>query len=385
MQTMNVLFSIFVMLGAVAGVLGMGLLVIGAICVAQLDSDRWGRDSVMAHTLAPALTRLTANIGVEVHGLDLGRGLDDQVLGLLRTAVAEHHMVVLRDQHLSADQHAAVAIAFGPILPSPVQMATGARTVTVSTIEDTASRPPAGFPWHTDLSWTARPPAFGFLSAVTIPEFGGDTIWASTAATFDALPPDAREQCERSTLLHAPDPSLLASVERHHGTKVAERLRRDHPGVEHPLVTTHPITGRRSLFLSPLYARRIVGPLGMRRPCVERAELDARRPACPGAVEVVRGRFRDLGRDVDLPPGADGPSPPTARHATVRHRSAVTLQRCSGEVGHRRPRDAERRIRGAHQADDERTGCSNHGVARTPERVVRSAQAGRAELDCPLE
>jgi taurine dioxygenase len=217
----------------------------------------------MAHTLAPALTRLTANIGVEVHGLDLGRGLDDQVLSLLRTAVAEHHMVVLRDQHLSADQHAAVAIAFGPILPSPVQMATGARTVTVSNIEDTASRPPAGFPWHTDLSWTARPPAFGFLSAVTIPEFGGDTIWASTAATFDALPPDAREQCERSTLLHAPDPSLLASVERRHGTKVAERLRRDHPGVEHPLVTTHPITGRRSLFLSPLYARRIVGPMGI--------------------------------------------------------------------------------------------------------------------------
>ena len=215
-----------------------------------------------AQALAPALTRLTASIGVEVHGVDLGRELDDEVLGLLRNAVAEHHMVVVRDQHLSADQHAAVANAFGPILPSPVQLVTGAQPATVSTIEDTASRPPAGFPWHTDLSWTARPPAFGFLSAVSIPEFGGDTMWASTAATFDALPPDVREQCERATLLHAPDPSLLASVERHHGKKVAERLRRDHPGVEHPLVTTHPVTGRRSLFLSPLYARRIVGPLG---------------------------------------------------------------------------------------------------------------------------
>ena len=217
----------------------------------------------MAHTLAPVVSRLTANIGVEVHGLDLGRGLDDQVIGLLRTAVAEHHMVVLRDQHLSADEHAAVALAFGQIVPSPVQMVTGERTVTVSTIEDTASRPPAGFPWHTDLSWTARPPAFGFLSAVTIPEFGGDTIWASTAATYDALPRDARQVCERSTLLHAPDPSLLASVERHHGTKVAQRLRRDHPGVTHPLVAMHPITGRRSLYLSPLYAREIVGPLGI--------------------------------------------------------------------------------------------------------------------------
>ena len=216
-----------------------------------------------AHTLEPALTRLTASIGVEVHGLDLGRGLDTRVLGLLRIAVAEHHMVVLRGQHLSTDQHAAVARAFGPILRSPVQMATGVQTVTVSTIEDTASRPPEGFPWHTDLSWIPRPPAFGFLSAVTIPEFGGDTIWASTAAMFDALPPDVRERCERSALVHAPDPSLLASVERHHGTTMAERLRRDHPGVEHPLVATHPITSRRSLFLSPLYAHRMVGPPGV--------------------------------------------------------------------------------------------------------------------------
>jgi taurine dioxygenase len=63
-------------------------------------------------------------------------------------------------------------------------------------------------------------------------------------------------------VVHAPDASLLASVERHHGALVAARLRRDHPGVEHPLVRTHPITGRKRLFLSPLYATRIVGPAG---------------------------------------------------------------------------------------------------------------------------
>lgn len=223
----------------------------------------------MRASLVPSITRLTASIGAELHGIDLSEVdragvLDDSIVGLLRTAVAEHHVVVLRDQFLTGDQHAAVADAFGSILLSPVQLAKGVRTAmpSVSTIEDTAARPPAGFAWHTDVSWTDRPPALGFLSAVVIPAFGGDTIWASTAAVFDELSPVLQERCERSTVLHAPDESLLASVERHHGAEVAARLRRDHPCVEHPLVRVHPITGRRGLYLSPLYARRIVGPVG---------------------------------------------------------------------------------------------------------------------------
>jgi taurine dioxygenase len=208
--------------------------------------------------------RLTANIGVELRGVDLRAGIDESIVDVLRTAIGEHHVVVLRRQHLSAEQHATLARAFGPIQASPVQLAAGRQGAEgpVSTIEDTAARPPAGFPWHTDVSWTSEPPGLGFLSAVVIPEFGGDTIWASTAAIYDALPPEVRQLCEESTVFHAPDASLLASVERHHGAEVANRLRRQHSGIEHPLVQTHPITGRKSLFLSPLYARRIVGPDG---------------------------------------------------------------------------------------------------------------------------
>jgi taurine dioxygenase len=226
--------------------------------------------------LAPSTTRITGTIGVELHGIDIGDGVDDAVVGLLRTAVAEHHVAVLRDQFLTPRQHAALASAFGPILASPVQIATGSAWPGhgVSTIEDTADRPPAGFPWHSDLSWSAVPPALGFLSAITIPAFGGDTLWASTAALFDALPADVQARCEQSRILHAPDESLLASVERHHGAEVAARLRREHRGVEHPMVRLDPITGRRALHLSPLYARRIVGPAAADASLLE--ELHAR-------------------------------------------------------------------------------------------------------------
>lgn len=210
------------------------------------------------------LTRLTAGIGAEIHGVDLTAGVDATIAGLLRTAIAEHHMVVLRGQHLTAEQHAELARAFGTIQPSPVQLATQGQLAraTVSTIEDTEARPPAGFGWHTDVSWRRDPPQLGFLAAVVIPEFGGDTLWASTAAVYDALPRLIQERCERASVVHSPDPSLLASVERHHGAAVAERLRREFPGAEHPLVRTNPITGRKALFLSPLYTQRIVGPAG---------------------------------------------------------------------------------------------------------------------------
>jgi taurine dioxygenase len=212
-------------------------------------------------TRALAATRLTGTIGVELGGIELRAGIDAATLELLRDALAEHHVVVLRDQFLSAEEHAAVARAFGPIHRSPLQLATGADDASgaVSTIEDTAARPPAGFPWHSDLSWLRDPPALGFLSAVVIPPYGGDTIWTSNRALFDALSPAQQRWCERSTVLHAPDASLLASLERHHGTSVADRLRREQPGAVHPLVRRHPRTGRRHLFLSPLYATRLDG------------------------------------------------------------------------------------------------------------------------------
>ena len=72
-------------------------------------------------------TRLTTNIGLEIDGLDLRSGADADTVGLLRTALAEHHVVMLREQFLSAEEHAVVARAFGRIQSSPVQLAT--RTV----------------------------------------------------------------------------------------------------------------------------------------------------------------------------------------------------------------------------------------------------------------
>jgi taurine dioxygenase len=201
---------------------------------------------------------LAAGFGAELRGVDLANP-DEAAVTALRDAVDDHHVVVVRGQFLTAAQLHRLAERFGPLLAAPVHRLQGV-AATVSTIEDTTERPPAGFPWHTDLSWTPEPPAFGFLSAVTIPPSGGNTRWVSTAALYDQLSPAEQRWCDDARAVHAPDQRLIESIERHHGQALADRLRKTYPPIEHPLIRVHPRTGRRSLFLSPLYTRRLIRP-----------------------------------------------------------------------------------------------------------------------------
>jgi taurine dioxygenase len=201
---------------------------------------------------------LTTAIGAVVDGIDLTGRLTDGELRDLRAAIHRHGVVFLRGQHLSLDEHRQLGEQLGPLAVSPLHQLLGTAR-TVSTIADDPERPPAGFPWHTDLSWTAAPPSLGILSAVEIPAVGGDTLWASLPAVLAALPVDAQKLCRDLRAVHATDATLLQSVERHHGPEVAVRLRRANPPVSHPLVRTHPVTGEALLFLSPLYLRRLIG------------------------------------------------------------------------------------------------------------------------------
>jgi alpha-ketoglutarate-dependent taurine dioxygenase len=201
---------------------------------------------------------LTRAIGAVVDGIDLGGRLVDEELGGLRAAIHRHRVVFLRGQHLSLEEHRRLGEQLGRLAVSPLHRLLGTGR-TMSTIEDDADRPPAGFDWHTDLSWTDAPPSLGILSAVEIPPVGGDTLWASLPAALAALSADMRAACRHLRAEHAADASLLRSVDRHHGQEVTMRLRQANPPVSHPLVRTHLVTGEALLFLSPLYVQRLVG------------------------------------------------------------------------------------------------------------------------------
>jgi taurine dioxygenase len=199
--------------------------------------------------------RLSSAIGavVDVGDLD-GAGHDGP--SLLRQLVIDHHVVFIRGFGRDEGRFREVATSFGTVTVHPLQRFTG-REQPISVIEDTPAHPPAGFPWHTDLSWLEVPPRFGILQALEIPPSGGDTLWASLPAAYEALSPAFQALCSTLTGWHGVDASLRRTVVDRHGAELASRFEEAHPPVRHPLVRAHPDTGAPCLFVCPMYLERI--------------------------------------------------------------------------------------------------------------------------------
>lgn len=105
--------------------------------------------------------------------------------------------------------------------------------------------------WHTDVTWLPQPPALAFLSVIELPAYGGDTMWASTTAAYEALSPTLRSMLDGLQTVHSCHQSFVEIAERKSGIEgLAGQLRKAYPAVQHPLVRTHPRSGRRSLYMT---------------------------------------------------------------------------------------------------------------------------------------
>ncbi len=198
------------------------------------------------------------SLGACVDGVDARCPFDSDVLAGLRDVLTARRVLFFRGQDLSPEEHVAFAAQFGVVSVDPVSRLNG-RPKVLSYIEDTEERPPAEFPWHTDLSWLEAPPAFGVLNARVIPDRGGDTMWVDLCALYAALPSTTHDRAQQLRLRHRPQPHFFETVRRHHGDEITDRLIAENPPIEHPLVRSHPVDGRSALFLSPLYADCLVG------------------------------------------------------------------------------------------------------------------------------
>jgi taurine dioxygenase len=212
------------------------------------------------------LTPLSGVIGTVVGGADLHAPLDAATAHLLRDALHERSVLFFHGQDLTEDEQLVFASTFGPVGQYPLTKMFGGTAMT-STIEDTADSPPDADGWHTDVTWVAEPPAYAVLNAKVIPERGGDTLWTSLFAAYDALSPVMQQLCCRLTVRHHAGPDFRERATRAAGEEMAERIVAEFPPVEHPLVRTHPVTGRRALFVAGGFMDQVVG--------MHRAESDA--------------------------------------------------------------------------------------------------------------
>jgi taurine dioxygenase len=202
--------------------------------------------------------------GAEITGVDLSRPLDGEALAEVKAAWARHAVVAFPDQPLSLDELEAFTLQIGPFGDDPyVAPMAGHPNVLEVRREPDEKLTPFGGAWHSDWSFQATPPAATILRAAVIPPVGGDTLYSDACRAYDAL--DAATKAKLAPL------RAVHSATRAYGPKSAYASELDQRSMPiivspeadktyaHPLVRTHPVTGRKALFISPVYTIGIEG------------------------------------------------------------------------------------------------------------------------------
>ncbi len=198
---------------------------------------------------------LTPHIGAEVHGLDLSRPLGDEVVAMVRAALNQRHVLFFRDQELTPERQEAFAAQFGPVTEGhPVIPAIegNSKVLAIDSREDRASW------WHTDVTFLETPAFGSILYMLESPEVGGDTMWSSLQDAYDGLAGPVRELCDKLIAIHY-DPWFAADVDERGGYDWnGEHHRKLLPAL-HPVVRTHPETGRNGLFVNSHFTQTLLG------------------------------------------------------------------------------------------------------------------------------
>lgn len=213
--------------------------------------------------------RLTPHIGAIVSGADLSRSLAAQEVAEFEQALAEYGVLFFRDQNLTPQQQRDFAAAFGPLHGHPAY-ATVAGVPEVTILESTAEKPTLIEQWHSDMTFRTEPPLGTLLLARIIPETGGDTQWASMTAAFEGLSDAMQSLLSSLTAVHDFSFGFKESLAAPGGRERLADALAAHPPVQHPVVTRHPVSGARALFVNSLFTTHIVGM----KPRESRALLD---------------------------------------------------------------------------------------------------------------
>jgi taurine dioxygenase len=197
---------------------------------------------------------LTGHIGAELHGIDLRQPLDDGALERIHAALLEHLVIFFRDQSITPDQHVAFGERFGELHIHPAAPCVNGRPELMKIHADATSPFAEGTRWHSDVSSEEEPPMASILHLTTVPEVGGDTLFSSMYAAYNALSDTMKQLLDPLEALHTSD------VHRGRYEQVGGGLRRDEfPEAVHPVIRTHPETGRKLIYVNEPFTRQIVG------------------------------------------------------------------------------------------------------------------------------
>lgn len=198
---------------------------------------------------------ITPSVGAEVHGVDLATDLSDEtIVERIKDAFLTHQVLVFRDQHLTRDQHKAFGRLFGPLHVHPTQRGDdyeGDREVYPVKGDETTVLNNGGL-WHSDVTCDLTPPLGSMLLLKEAPATGGDTLFANMYLAYESLSAPIRELIDDLDAVHD-----LRHDMSHYDVEPAAGV--DYPRHTHPVVVTHPDTGRKLLFVNSAFTTHIEG------------------------------------------------------------------------------------------------------------------------------
>ena len=205
--------------------------------------------------------RFAGALGAEIGGVDLSENLPDRTIAEIRAALVEHQVIFFRDQALTPEQHTRFGRRFGPLNIHPNVKGMDGHPEVMEIVKEPTDKINFGGGWHSDMSFLERPSIGSILYAVETPEWGGDTLFASQVAAYEALTPAFRETLAGLRCVHSANKEYSAqgaSAQKRGSMQVseAEGLAGE---FTHPLVLAHPESGRKALYVNPAFTLRVEG------------------------------------------------------------------------------------------------------------------------------
>jgi len=200
------------------------------------------------------LEPIAGALGAEVSGVDLSKPLDEQADAEIHAAWMKHQVLFFRDQDITPEQHKQFARRFGElhvhaVLPSMRDQ--GHPEIVV--LESNESAPYVADSWHSDVTFERRPPLGSVLRGVIIPDHGGDTMWSSMYAAYEALSSSMQRVLSDLRAVH--DGGAFQAI----ATEEQKRELAKDEKTTHPVVRTHPVTKRKGIYVNPTFTKKIDG------------------------------------------------------------------------------------------------------------------------------
>ena len=203
------------------------------------------------------VSSISPALGAEISGVNLAEPLGNQAFSEIHDALMEHQVIFFRDQNLTLEQHKEFGRRFGELHIHPAMPGPEGHPEILVIHTDESSKHAAGQAWHTDVSADEAPPMGSILHLHQVPKSGGDTMFASMYAAYEALSDDMKK--------------FLGGLKAHHesehvhsrgyvsgsgGLRDGENV---YPAALHPIVRTHPVTGRKGIYVNSGFTTRVEG------------------------------------------------------------------------------------------------------------------------------